>query len=253
MLAAIDVSVSFGGVLAVDQVSLALEPGQVLAVVGPNGSGKTTLLNAIGGLVARSGRVKVDDTVLAAGSAEAARCALVVRTFQTPQVVDELSCLDNVLLATADRKYTGLLASWFARPRMLAHERNRWAAAHDAVDRFGLADQAGLAADQLSYGQRRWLELARASLAKPRYLLADEPSAGLNDVETERLATHLRDFRDSGTGLILVDHKVAFLRAVADRALVLSLGQVIADDTIEAVWHQPAVREAYLGTRRVVG
>lgn len=251
MLRATDLRVTFGGVVAVDDVSLQVEPGTVLAVVGPNGSGKTTLLNAITGLVACRGRVTVDEVELVTGRPGPPRRAHVLRTFQTPQVLDELSCLDNVLLATDDRRSTGVLASWVGRRAMLAREEDRWRAAEACLGRFGLHDHATLPASRLTYGQRRWLELARVAMASPRFLLADEPSAGLNDVETAHLAEHLMSFRDDGVGVVLVDHKVDFLRAVADRAIVLALGHKVAEDTIDAVWDVPAVQDAYLGTRRV--
>jgi ABC-type branched-subunit amino acid transport system ATPase component len=242
--------VAFGGVVAVGDVDLEVAPGRVLAVVGPNGSGKTTLLNAVTGLVARQGRVVVDGDEVAGGRPAPVRAAGVLRTFQTPQVLDELSCIDNVLLATSDRRRRGLAASLVGRPGMLAHERSRWADAARCLDRYGLGAAATAPASELTYGQRRWLELARVELAGPRYLLADEPSAGLNDAETDRLAGHLRDLRDQGVGIALVDHKVDFLRATADRALVLSLGRVVAEAAIDEVWDDPAVQEAYLGSRR---
>ncbi|HMG41787.1 MAG TPA: ATP-binding cassette domain-containing protein [Acidimicrobiales bacterium] len=252
MLVATDVRVTFGGVVAVDDLSIEVEPGVVLAVVGPNGSGKTTLLNAITGLVPCRGRVTVDGTVLATGRPGRARQAHCLRTFQTPQVIDELSCIDNVLLATEDREATGLLASWVTRRQMLAREHRRWAAAEACLEQFGLREQAVLPASRLTYGQRRWLELARVALARPRYLLTDEPSAGLNEAETVRLAEHIAAFRAAGVGVVLVDHKVDFLRRVADRAVVLALGRKVAEDRIEAIWDLPAVQDAYLGTRRVI-
>lgn len=249
-LRASGVRVTFGGVVAVDDVGFELEPGSTLAVIGPNGSGKSTLLNAVTGLVPRSGTVEVDSDNVRGESPLGARRAGIVRTFQTPQVVDDLSCLDNVLLSTEDRAMTGLLSAWLGRSQMMRHERLRWAAANDALERFGLASEALVEASQLSYGQRRWLELARAWVAQPGYLLADEPSAGLNDGETARLATYLGTFREAGVGIVLVDHKVDFLRKVAQQALVLALGRVVATDDIISIWEQPAVQDAYLGTGR---
>lgn len=245
------IRVTFGGVVAVDDVSFQLEPAAAIAVVGPNGSGKTTLMNAITGLVPARGRLTVDDVEVRTARPNQSRAAGVARTFQTPQILDDLSCLDNVLLSTADRRRTGLAAAWIGRSTMLRHEKDRWAQAMEALERFGLAEQATVPASRLTYGQRRWLELARVVLSKPRYLLADEPSAGLNDAETDRLADHLQSLRTDGIGVVLVDHKVDFLRTVADRALVLALGRGVADASMTDVWDLPAVREAYLGSRRV--
>lgn len=251
MLDVQEVRVRFGGVVAVDRASFAVEPGRVLAVIGPNGSGKTTLMNAVTGLVPAAGRVIVDETEVPTSRPGRARRAGIVRTFQTPQVIDDLSCIDNVLLTTPDRARSGVMAAWLGRGSMLRHEHARWEEATHCLEQFGLLDDALLPASRLTYGQRRWLELARVVMARPRYLLADEPSAGLNDGETLRLADHLRSLRDAGVGIVLVDHKVGFLRDVADDALVLSLGRMVATAPIDEVWDLPAVQEAYLGSRRV--
>lgn len=250
-LAIAEVAVRFGGVVAVDGVSLEVPPGHAVALVGPNGSGKTTLLNAICGLLAASGQVTLDGTGLPMGKPIRAARSGIARTFQTPQVVDHLSCLDNVLLASADRRSDGLMGAWLTRPRMLGAERDRWRAGNESLERLGLAGLAAEPASRLTYGQRRWLELARVALARPRYLLADEPSAGLNDSETEQLVEHLGWFRDDGVGILLVDHKVDFLRAITDRAVVLALGHKVAEASIDEVWDLPEVRAAYLGSRRV--
>jgi len=250
-LATHDIRVSFGGVVAVDGVSLSVDAGSAVALVGPNGSGKTTILNAISGLVPARGRVTIDGTDLPLGRPRRAAAAGLARTFQTPQVIDDLSCLDNALLSAPDRRATGLAAAWLGRSTMLRRERDRWATAAAALERFGLGDLVDEPASRLTYGQRRWLELARVAVSAPRHLLADEPSAGLNDVETEELARHLRTLRDDGIGIVLVDHKVDFLRTVTDRAFVLALGRPVAEGGIDDVWDLPAVQEAYLGRRRV--
>lgn len=250
-LKATDITVTFGGVTAVNAVSIEIEPAAALSIVGPNGSGKTTLLNAIGGLLPAHGRVEVDGTEMPMARPTRIARAGVARTFQTPQVIDDLSCIDNVLLSSADRTATDLVAAWLTRPAMLKRERRRWAEAAESLERFGLAEHAEAPASRLTYGQRRWLELARVAVAHPRYLFADEPSAGLNDVETDVLAGHLRALRDDGIGIALVDHKVDFLRTVTETAVVLALGNKIAEAPIRDVWDLPEVQEAYLGSRRV--
>ncbi|MEI2637660.1 MAG: ATP-binding cassette domain-containing protein [Microthrixaceae bacterium] len=243
--------VEFGGVVAVEDVSLTIESGEAVAIVGPNGSGKTTLLNSICGLVPAKGDVTVDgETVAHARPVKVSRAGI-ARTFQTPQVLDHLSCLDNVLLSAADRRSSGLVSAWVARPAMLKAEHRRWAEGTECLRRFGLEDLAVEPASRLTYGQRRWLELARVAVAKPRYLLADEPSAGLNDAETHELADHLESLRSDGIGIALVDHKVEFLRQVTTRGVVLGLGKLIAEAPIDDLWDLQSVKEAYLGSRRV--
>lgn len=250
-LAVRDIRVAFGGVTAVDGVSFTVGAGHALAVIGPNGSGKTTLLNAVGGLLAASGTVELNGRLLERTKPVALARAGIARTFQTPQVIDHLSCLDNVLLASADQRSRGLAAAWIGRPAMMRAERDRWRAGSASLARFGLGEMAEVPASRLTYGQRRWLELARVAVAQPRYLLADEPSAGLNDAETDELAAHLRSFCAQGVGVVLVDHKVDFLRAVADSAIVLALGRLVAEAPIDRVWDLPEVQVAYLGSRRV--
>lgn len=246
-----DITVTFGGIHAVSHLSFDLESTESVAIIGPNGSGKTTLLNAICGLIPASGSVSLEGRHLAMGKPVRIARSGLARTFQTPQVIDGMSCIDNVLLSAADRRYTGLGAAWIGRPAMMRAERERWRLGSECLERFGLGDMATQPASRLTYGQRRWLELARVTAAKPRFLLTDEPAAGLNDAETEELAAHLASIRADGIGLVIVDHKIEFLTEVADRAIVLSLGQKIAQSPIEQVWDLSEVQEAYLGSRRV--
>src|SRR5699024_6812033 len=171
-----------------------------------------------------------------------------VRTFQTPHVVDDLSCVDNVLLG-CDREASGVGSALFRRRHMKRVENARFDRALDALDQFGILDFADRYASSLTYGNRRWLELARAWMAEPSILLADEPSAGLNDDETERLEGYLRRFIDRGVTFMLVDHKVEFLNSVTERAMVLDLGRLVHEDEVRKIWDHPNVQAAYLGSR----
>jgi ABC-type branched-subunit amino acid transport system ATPase component len=247
MLTAQGITVAFGGVRAVDDVSLDVEPGELLGLVGPNGSGKTTLLNAVCGLVPARGTLTVAGSPVRLGRPAAARRAGVGRVFQAPQAYGELSCLDNVLLSTSDRAMRGLIGAWPARPMMWRHERGRWARAMEALELVGIADQATEPAAVLSYGGLRLLELARALAGDPKILLLDEPSAGLNDGETTSLAALLREVRAAGNTLVVVDHKIDFLDALCGRLVVLELGAVIARGRPDEVWRDSRVISAYLG------
>jgi ABC-type branched-subunit amino acid transport system ATPase component len=171
----------------------------------------------------------------------------VVRTFQAPQTYAHLTCLEDVLLSTSDRRFAGMLASWFARLPLDRHERGRWREAMATLDRVGLADLADAPTSRLSYGQRRMLELARAINAHPRALLLDEPAAGLNATETEQLAMQLRRLKGDGVPILLVDHKLDFITSLCDRVAVFELGSLVAIGAPDAVFADQRVIDAYLG------
>ena len=248
-----DVEVSFGGVRAVDGVSFALSPGEILGMIGPNGSGKTTLLNALTGVVRAKGAVRVADRRVPLGRPEALRRAALARVYQAPHLIGDLTCLDNVLLGAADRRASGLAAAVLGRPLMWRQERARTAQAYRHLVRVGLGGRALEPASGLPYGEQRLLELARALAAEPRVLMLDEPSAGLNDAETQALADLLVEIRDEGAALLVVDHKIDFIDALCDRVLVLELGRRIALGPPAEVWSDQQVMDAYLGVHRAAG
>ena len=242
-----NVTVRFGGVVAVDKVSFELREHEVLGIVGPNGSGKSTLLNALSGLVDASGRMEIEGRPIPFGSPRRVRRAGLLRTFQTPQTFTELTCIENVMLAARTTTATGMTGALVARPLMWRHDRDRIARADAALQRVGLEGHATRSALGLAYGQNRYLEIARAVAAEPLILAMDEPSAGLNQVETAELAGLITSLRDDGITILVVDHKIDFLRQVCDRLIVLQLGRVIAEGHPDQVFKDPAVIDAYLG------
>jgi ABC-type branched-subunit amino acid transport system ATPase component/ABC-type branched-subunit amino acid transport system permease subunit len=242
-----DIRVRFGGVLAVDGVSLTLQPNEILGLVGPNGSGKTTFLNALTGVVPATGSVRVAGKPVRLGRAGRARARGVLRSYQTPQTYEHVSCIEDVLLSTSDRRLTGIAAAWLLRPFMLRHERARWRRANAALERVGLTDLAEQPTSRLAYGQRRLLELARVIAAEPSVVLLDEPSAGLNAAETELLARHLEQVRADGVTILLVDHKLDFVTGLCDRVAVLELGRLVAVGPADEVFSDERVVDAYLG------
>jgi branched-chain amino acid transport system permease protein len=247
VLDARELAVSFGGVRAVDDVTITVRQGEILGLIGPNGCGKSTTLNAITGVVPAIGSLRVGGEVVRLGKANAVVSAGVRRTYQTPQRYLELSCIDNVLLSTTDRSLTGVLSSIVLRPLMLRREKVRWRHAAEALDRVGLLDLAEEPAGSLSYGGQRMLELARVIAGDPKVVLLDEPSAGLNDAETELLAGHLRLLRQEGVSLLVVDHKIDFISTLCDRVIVLELGRLVAEGDPHGIWEDERVQNAYLG------
>jgi ABC-type branched-subunit amino acid transport system ATPase component len=202
-------------------------------------------------VVPATGSLEVAGQAVPLGTPGRSRAVGVVRTYQAPQTYQRLSCIEDVLISTSDRRLTGVVAASFLRPLVLRHERDRWAVAVDALTRVGLGDKAELAAGQLTYGQRRLLELARAIAADPRVLLLDEPSAGLDASETDKLAGYLADLRDEGVSLLVIDHKLDFITTLCDRVAVLEQGRLVAVGDAGTVFEDQRVIDAYLGVAEV--
>ncbi|WP_307853541.1 ABC transporter ATP-binding protein [Kitasatospora sp. RG8] len=232
----------YGALVAVDRLDLTVEPGARHAVIGPNGAGKSTLLGLVAGTVVPSaGRILLDGRDIT-GTDPARRSRLgIARTFQQPAVLGSLSALDNVALAAW--RHTGLRGLW--RPRRYRELGRR---CHEQLDQVGIAHLASRTACHLSHGQQRLVEIAAALATRPRILLLDEPAAGLADEDTDRLLTVLRQV-STEVAVLLIDHDLAFVNALADRVTVLHEGRSIAEGTPEQVGADPAVREAYLDPR----
>jgi branched-chain amino acid transport system permease protein len=247
LLAVDDVALAFGGVKALDGVSLSCKQGEIVGLIGPNGSGKTTLLNVVSGLYScQSGRV----TFLAHDITDTPAYAIarlgVARTFQHIHLVDDLSVLDNIAVARAGIDGGGLMQAigTFGRDRRLEAARR---IALAAAERLGIAGVAMEPCGNLPYGTRRRVEVARALATGPRVLLLDEPAAGLNEQEQVDLADRIRTFGADGVTVLVVEHNLVFLAALAERLICLDRGKVIASGLPEAVRREPAVIEAYLG------
>jgi branched-chain amino acid transport system ATP-binding protein len=241
----------FGGLAALDDVSFAIEPGIVSAVIGPNGAGKTTLFNVISGFQRPfAGEVRFDGRPITGLPPHQVAARGLVRTFQLVQLFPELTALANVEAGHHLKTRGGL---WAALARPPAARRDLEAARENARELLaftGLADSADRLAGTLTYGQQRLLEVARALAAGPRLLLLDEPAAGLNTLETERLAELIDAIVARGTTVLLIEHDMNLVMRIARQVIVLDFGRRIATGTPAQVQTDPAVLDAYLGSGR---
>jgi branched-chain amino acid transport system ATP-binding protein len=248
ILEARSVSKRFGGLIAVDGVSLEVRPGEVHGLIGPNGSGKTTLLNLMSGYypIDEGGIYLAGADVTRRSVQDRARAGL-ARTFQTPKLVLSLSVLDNAMLGGWPDVRSGFLETAFAAPRPRREEvdiRNRAATMLHGV---GLGTVLDRRADLLEHTAQRFLEIARALTMRPKFLLLDEPAGGLTAAEIERLGAIVGVIRDSGVGVLLVEHHTDFVFRVCDRVTALNLGRMIAHGTTGDVRRDPDVIRVYLG------
>ena len=243
------VSLSFGGVAALADVSVTIPAHGIHAVIGPNGAGKTTLLNALSGYYAPdAGAIRLGGQEIAGRPPYAIARRGVARTFQTAQVFGDLSVLENVAVGIAGPRLGGVVPALLGLPTTRRKEVETRRSALKLLELAGLADWADRPADALPAGLRRRLEIVRALARRPRFLLLDEPAAGLSPTEVKDLDAHLTALaQGGGPAIVLVEHHMDLVMAVSDRISVLDYGRVIASGTPEAVRSHPAVIEAYLG------
>ena len=231
------VSKDFAGLHALREVTTHVEEGEILAVIGPNGSGKTTLINVVSGVIRpTSGHVRMDGKVLTNLASHAVARAGVGRTFQNIRLFRDMTVIENVeTAASRSPRVKGLL-----RPRRKSRE---------ALGMLGLERHAETIVSTLPYGAQRRVEIARAMATQPRFLLLDEPAAGLNEVESDELLEVIRTVRDQlGCGIMVVDHDLRLIMRVSERIHALNEGRTLAEGTPEQVRRNRAVIEAYLGS-----
>ena len=248
MLSIENLSKSFGGVHAVQDVSFNVKQGSIHSVIGPNGAGKTTLFNLVTGVYTpTSGRIMFDGENVAGMAPDALARRGMSRTFQNLQVCMNMSALDNVMVGSHLRLNQNLFASMLRLP---AVRRADEACRHEAAElmRFcGVGKYVYADADQMSYGALKRLEIARALAAKPKIILLDEPAAGLNHTETGEIEELVRKVAQSGVTVVLVEHDMKLVMNLSDHILVLDYGKKLAEGTAAEVRANPDVIAAYLG------
>ncbi len=245
-----DVTVRFGGLVALRNATFSVAAGAIKGLIGPNGAGKSTLFNVISGVVkAETGRVYLSGRDIT-GLPPNQRCAArIARTFQTVQIFDDLTVIENVEVGCHSRTRAGLWAGTMRLPGACREEDAIRRRAVRELEFVGLspATLAHRLAVQLPFGQQRLLEIARALAVDPLLLLLDEPASGLNSVEVDLLAGKLREVRNRGVTIVLVEHNVDFVMRLCDSVVVLNRGLTIADGTPDDVRSDGQVQAAYLG------
>lgn len=238
----------FGGVTALDAVSFSMTKGDITGVIGPNGAGKTTLFNIITGIYHQtSGTVLLEGKDVTGLPPEKLARRAMVRTFQNIELFGGMTVLENVMVGMHTRSSSGLLACALKMPWSISEERRIRNDARKWLEFAGIVDLADHPAGSLPFGKGRLLEIARALAIEPRIILMDEPAAGLNSQETLALARLIKQIRDLGITVVLVEHDMELVMDICDRIVVLNLGRKLAEGTPREIQESPEVIAAYLG------
>jgi branched-chain amino acid transport system ATP-binding protein len=236
-----DISVSFGGVRAVIDVSLDVDPGQLVGLIGPNGAGKTTFIDAVTGFVPHRGAVSIDGTDVTGSPPHARARRGLARTWQGTELFDDLTVRENLTVAALHPTLVETVKELFSRPV------SRVDAVDEALERLSLGALADAMPGELTQGQRKMVSVARALSARPKLLLLDEPAAGLDAQESAELGHRLREVVDRGIPMLLVDHDMGLVLGISDQLVVIESGVVIGRGDPTEIRGNPRVVEAYLG------